>query len=71
MEVIMKEATTLAACHICGSEGEFHCSWLEGGGEMRLCRDCNFVFAWPVSQFDPVELFAYLISGSGLWPERW
>jgi hypothetical protein len=40
----MKE-TTRSACHICGSEGEFHRSWPGGGGEMRLCQDCNFVFA--------------------------
>src|ERR671918_1314678 len=60
--VIMKEPTR-PACYICGIEGEFHRSWPGGGGEMRLCQNCNFVFAWPVSQFDPGKLFANAYGG--------
>ena len=40
--------TERPTCHICGAEGESHHPWVEGGGEMRLCRECDFIFAWPV-----------------------
>jgi SAM-dependent methyltransferase len=63
MEASVKDTDMRPACHICGGEGEFYCPWPDGRGEMRLCRDCNFVFAWPVSRFDPVELFANAYGG--------
>lgn len=51
------------ACHICGGEGESHLPWAEGGGEMRLCRECDFVFAWPLMHVDPVETYSRAYEG--------
>jgi len=36
--------------------------WPEGEGEMRYCFDCDFVFAWPVLDGNPVQTYtrAYL-----------
>lgn len=51
------------ACPVCGNEGESHLPWFEGAGEMRLCRACDLVFAWPVTHIDPVETYSRAYSG--------
>jgi len=50
------------ACPICGAEGETHFPWPSGDGEMRLCSDCDLVFAWPIDGYNPIETYsrAYL-----------
>src|SRR5437867_10243003 len=50
------------SCHICGREGTSLVRWPEGEGEMRYCFDCDFVFAWPVLDGNPVQTYtrAYL-----------
>ena len=50
-------------CHICGSEGEPLLPWASGGGEMRHCSTCDFVFAWPVEEIDPVEVYTQAYEG--------
>lgn len=55
--------TERPACHICGNEGESLTPWPQGGGEMRLCRDCDFVFAWPITDTDPVALYSRAYAG--------
>ena len=30
---------------------------------MRLCRDCDFVFAWPVEHIDPVDIYSRAYRG--------
>lgn len=50
-------------CHICGGEGENHLPWFDGKGEMRHCRDCDFVFAWPLTPIDPVATYSRAYEG--------
>lgn len=50
-------------CHICGCEGEFVMRWACDGGEMRRCHDCDFVFAWPLEQIDPVSVYSRAYDG--------
>ncbi len=51
------------ACQLCGAEGESLVPWPQGGGEMRYCGACDFVFAWPVPPFDAVDLYSRAYMG--------
>lgn len=52
------------SCHICGAPGDHLMPWFRGGGEMRRCRDCDFVFAWPVEPMDPVHVYSQAYRGN-------